>query len=793
MQEAPSASTGGPEINETLLGTSGERDRSVEQEERDSRLRGEHDSLVRGRRRMRGKRNLLDILPSLQNNALAAIFTVVVIVLLLSWTGYMYHLGYHRFFGNFTPHEKYICREEPLMLSMQKLMLQKARKEVAYMARSNTAANRINNVAKASAVRNFQPAPASFSESDVKAAETLEAERIKQAQMDLRLQHADTKGPSHPRPNVLDHRQQSKMKGLQLDKDPSTQHPQSRVFVSSDLGFYQVSYGAVHVETETGSTLIGQSVGTHAKVGNGFSTIVYYRIFKNANDYIRGMLAQFSRKKELRDGTKPICADLKECRHLPEKHMGSAQKVKSFFFPAHLRRYPFTFVRNPLSRFVSAYTEVEYRYKDAQTEREWWEAHHKDKSDVTEKDFVSTSRHSEISTEQSIDTAKRAKAHAHKTRQAKVLSTARTSSKQGAKQARVIHRSKKIMEYDRFGEKFGPHAHLSRKNLPLKAPLGSSKRVLEFIDMILLFEGSRRIFSTYDRSSELTHIAPQIGTLFAAHEHESLPIRTYQLESFSDNWKMLAEETAQPRLLQVRDVLKNHTGLWQHRSSADEHGTSKAAWSMFNVGINITLDTLRLAEAREVDRQVAKRLEQEERQKARQRLGLVDEEIKSGDVQPMRNGFRSTGVFEGGAVNIDDAARAGQRRVADTVDVTGYPMWLTLPQYLVPEVVYTRALCRIYLADFVCGDYALPAVCHDIVEEMDTFTIEYENKQREKAWASRSLAQSFLPQWLLYIIAEVPCTLLADSPPSCIAAFVHGESLDEEDEYDEWGDDHDEL
>jgi hypothetical protein len=779
-----------------LLGMSGERERETQRAERDAAMRDEQQALLRNRRRMRGQHRLQDILPALLRNPLSTVFVATCLILFLSWTGYIYHHSYHRFFGNFALHEKYLCREEPLMLSLQKLMLQKAKREVEYMVRRTDGSAKskagvrevnVNAAAEATTVKLFDPKSYTFTEMD--ANEVAEAERIKVAQKELRAKHADAIGPAHPRPNVLDHRQRSKMKGLQLNRHPATAdaHPDSKVFVSNDLGFYQQSFGAVNVETESGATLIGQSVGTHARSGNGFSTIVYYRIYKNANDYIRGLLSQFARNKEVRDGIKPECANLKDCRHLPEKRLSSG--IKGFFFPAHLRRYPFTFVRNPLTRFVSAYTEVEYRYKDAEKEREWWEAHHREKKKTEVQDNERGGALSDFSTEQSITSAKRAAEKAEKARQAKMLNAARSvpAHKRGAQQAQVIKsKLKKTLEFDQFGAKSDAHEHLAHKALPLRAPLGSAKRVLEFIDMILMFDGSRRLFRTYDQSSELTHIAPQIGTLFAAAEHEALPIRTFQIEAFSDNWKSLSEEVAQPRLLQVREVLKNHTGLWQHRSSADEHGTSRAAWSLLHVGMNITAEALAQAEADEKDRLAAARLELEERRKARVRLGLPD----ATDVEGKGAGSSDTVLGE-----LRSAAAEGgtARKVSDAVDVTGYPKWLTLQKYLVPEVVYTRALCRIYLADFVCGDYALPPVCRDILEEVDAFSLEYESKQRAEAWASRSLAQTLLPKWLLYVLAEVPCSLFADSPPSCIASFVHGEALHEEDEYDEWGSDHDEL
>ena len=37
----------------------------------------------------------------------------------------------------------------------------------------------------------------------------------------------------------------------------------------------------------------------------------------------------------------------------------------------------------------------------------------------------------------------------------------------------------------------------------------------------------------------------------------------------------------------------------------------------------------------------------------------------------------------------------------------------------IPNVIYLRAICRIYLIDFLCGGYKLPSVCADLNEEIN--------------------------------------------------------------------------
>ena len=132
-------------------------------------------------------------------------------------------------------------------------------------------------------------------------------------------------------------------------------------------------------------------------------------------------------------------------------------------------------------------------------------------------------------------------------------------------------------------------------------------------------------------------------------------------------------------------------------------------------------------------------------------------------------------------------------QLKNTVAETAKPLWLTLPKFRKPEIFYTRALCRIYISDFICANYELPAVCSDILDDVDAFTTEYEVKQKDKVWEHRSIANTIFPEWFLHAIAEIPCMFLSDSPPMCIAKFVYGNDFDEEDHYDEYDSEHDEL
>ena len=740
--------------------------------------------ILRSRRKYRGEKNLMHMLSMPQRYPAQIVFVCIIIMIIVSWAAYAYHLAYHRIFGNFTPHEQYLCREEPLMLQLQKLMLFKAKKEIAYMvsqAGTKDAAALLfkkREDESSSSLDSYAGIRFDTDESNQKASDAPnDEERIRRSQEIMRQQYADNIGPAHPKVDIHDHRAKSKIKGIQLAplSEADESHPHGRVFVGNDLGFYQYcDYGQLHVGTES------QSAQPFAHVGRGFNSIVYYRIWKNANDYVRGLLYTFARQKHVKEGVKHVCKNLQDCQYDSGTQAFSGSNLKKIMFPAHQRRFPFTFVRNPLTRFVSGYTEIEQRFTDARIEKQWWEEKAQQKQALAS--VEASSQRADHSMDQQISQAQRARERADGARQAEAFASATKilksqQDKVTPKIAKTLHAGARTAGYDNFGTKSDADPLLAHKALPLKAPIGSPHRFLEFIDTILYFDGSRRIFKSYDASDELAHIAPQVGSLFFANSVEPLPIRMYKLEDFADGWRQLAEETGQTRLLQVRDVLKNHSKLWQHHSSEDALNTSRAAWSVLHRGLNITAVDLQRAEQLEQDRRIAESIEQEELRKMRERLGLSNADITAAD-----KGLRTAPV-----------KASAQRSVKDTVNESGYPFWLTLPQYLVPEVVYTRALCRIYLSDFVCGDYPLPPVCHDMQEEIDTFTLEYEKKQRARAWAHRSLANTILPQWLLHLLAEIPCSLFADSPPSCIAAFVHGDSLEEEDEYDEYDSDHDEL
>ena len=94
---------------------------------------------------------------------------------------------------------------------------------------------------------------------------------------------------------------------------------------SSHMGFYTYSYGETELYT-------------------GFQALIYYRIYKNGNDMIRNILKSVS--LTLRLSLREVSPTLNV--NLRDKTCGQSTT-----------RIPFTFFRDPMSRFVSAYGEYE--------------------------------------------------------------------------------------------------------------------------------------------------------------------------------------------------------------------------------------------------------------------------------------------------------------------------------------------------------------------------------------------------------------------------------------------------
>lgn len=136
-----------------------------------------------------------------------------------------------------------------------------------------------------------------------------------------------------------------------------------------DFIFYSMNFGIVVLDLEESS---------HINVKT--KQLAYYRIYKNGNDNIRAHLYRYATMLEggplLKPGFEHACCSiidddknpdqfscsLDKCRH-QYLQMINAAGVNNQVIPLKsiTSRYPFTFTRDPIARFVSGYTEIEYR------------------------------------------------------------------------------------------------------------------------------------------------------------------------------------------------------------------------------------------------------------------------------------------------------------------------------------------------------------------------------------------------------------------------------------------------
>lgn len=134
-------------------------------------------------------------------------------------------------------------------------------------------------------------------------------------------------------------------------------------YQGDDMDFYKRSYGAVDLSFNVTKSLKSKDYNR-----KNLTSLVYYRIYKNANDNIRSLLLHYafmlddSKDEFIRQN----CLLDNQCRHA-RIHYFVPHAIKNIYFSTKHKRYAFTFIREPLQRFVSAMTEVEYRTQLAGT------------------------------------------------------------------------------------------------------------------------------------------------------------------------------------------------------------------------------------------------------------------------------------------------------------------------------------------------------------------------------------------------------------------------------------------
>jgi len=100
------------------------------------------------------------------------------------------------------------------------------------------------------------------------------------------------------------------------------------------------------------------------------STIIYYGIARNGNENIRGHLANFSTL--FTSNPSGYCPPTEICsrtisltrKDVLNKMKKNAKKKLGKYLTHHSNRFVFSFIRDPIARFISGYTEIEYAMKE---------------------------------------------------------------------------------------------------------------------------------------------------------------------------------------------------------------------------------------------------------------------------------------------------------------------------------------------------------------------------------------------------------------------------------------------
>lgn len=146
-----------------------------------------------------------------------------------------------------------------------------------------------------------------------------------------------------------------------------------------DFIFYTINYGIVVLDLEESNNNDNDNVKKNKQ-------LVYYRIYKNGNDNIRAHLYRVATLigggPFLNKGFEHACCSinydennndynntddlmscsLDKCRHQYLQMIPAGRVLNQIVSSKLLNmRYSFTFIRNPLSRFISGYSEIEYR------------------------------------------------------------------------------------------------------------------------------------------------------------------------------------------------------------------------------------------------------------------------------------------------------------------------------------------------------------------------------------------------------------------------------------------------
>lgn len=95
-------------------------------------------------------------------------------------------------------------------------------------------------------------------------------------------------------------------------------------------------------------------------------------------------------------------------------------------------------------------------------------------------------------------------------------------------------------------------------------PLGTAARFKHFVEALVMSNGNL----LEDQSVQLSHVAPQIGSILQAYLVEG-KVHLFRLNSFARAWSLMATEAALPRLMLAYVIPPPPLPVYPYRAVVD--------------------------------------------------------------------------------------------------------------------------------------------------------------------------------------------------------------------------------
>jgi hypothetical protein len=206
-----------------------------------------------------------------------------------------------------------------------------------------------------------------------------------------------------------------------------------------------------------------------------------------------------------------------------------------------------------------------------------------------------------------------------------------------------------------------------------------------FILWLLRYNGSHSIIR---ECPECDHIAPQVGTLVAANVLQA-DLNVFKLEAFDRGWETIAEQAGIPKeLMTVRSSeskssMKDVNRLLNHGSSEDQFNISSNALNYFGLQFLNTVASRGSLMSRGSARRVVSSAEHDKKKERKKKKKNEGGEKK----RTQENSFSSN------RLGANDEKNAKKTSVKEHGETSGS---------LNRKTAFLRAVCRMYLIDFVC-------------------------------------------------------------------------------------------